>query len=40
MGSEERFELLEVGCYSPKPTALPVLGAGEVGYVIAGLKDI
>jgi GTP-binding protein LepA len=40
MGSEEQFELLEVGCYSPKPTALPVLGAGEVGYVIAGLKDI
>ena len=40
MGSEEQFELLEVGCYSPKPTALPTLGAGEVGYVIAGLKDI
>jgi GTP-binding protein LepA len=40
MGSEERFELLEVGCYSPKPTALPALGAGEVGYIIAGLKDI
>jgi GTP-binding protein LepA len=40
MGSAERFELLEVGCYSPKPTALPFLRAGEVGYVIAGLKDI
>ncbi len=40
MRSEEQFELLEVGCYSPKPTALPALGAGEVGYVIAGLKDI
>jgi GTP-binding protein LepA len=40
MGSEEQFELLEVGCYSPKLTALPALGAGEVGYVIAGLKDI
>lgn len=40
MGSDEQFELLEVGCYSPKPTALPALGAGEVGYVIAGLKDI
>jgi GTP-binding protein LepA len=40
MGSEEQFELLEVGCYSPKPTALPTLRAGEVGYVIAGLKDI
>ena len=40
MGSEERFELLEVGCYTPKPTALPALHAGEVGYMIAGLKDI
>jgi GTP-binding protein LepA len=40
MGSEEQFELLEVGCYSPKPTALSTLSAGEVGYVIAGLKDI
>jgi GTP-binding protein LepA len=40
MGSEERFELLEVGCYTPKPTALPALHAGEVGYIIAGLKDI
>ena len=40
MGSEERFELLEVGCYTPKPTTLPMLRAGEVGYVIAGLKDI
>jgi GTP-binding protein LepA len=40
MGSAEQFELLEVGCYSPKPTALPTLDAGEVGYVIAGLKDI
>jgi GTP-binding protein LepA len=37
MGSKERFE---VGCYSPKPTALPALLAGEVGYIIAGLKDI
>jgi GTP-binding protein LepA len=40
MGSEERFELLEVGCYSPKPTTLSALSAGEVGYIIAGLKDI
>ena len=40
MGSDEQFELLEVGCYSPKPTALPALRTGEVGYVIAGLKDI
>lgn len=40
MRADERFELLEVGCYSPKPTALPSLQPGDVGYVIAGLKDI
>jgi GTP-binding protein LepA len=40
MGSEEQFELLEVGCYSPKPTVLPALRTGEVGYIVAGLKDI
>ncbi len=40
MRSEERFEVLEVGYHSPKPTALPTLSAGEVGYIIAGLKDI
>ncbi|MEW6638831.1 MAG: translation elongation factor 4, partial [Actinomycetota bacterium] len=40
MGTAEEFELLEVGCYSPKPTALPALRTGEVGYIIAGLKDI
>ncbi|MGH3148328.1 MAG: translation elongation factor 4, partial [Rubrobacter sp.] len=40
LGTEDQFEVLEVGCYSPKPTALPVLRRGEVGYVIAGLKDI
>lgn len=39
-GSDAEFELLEVGCYSPKPTSLPVLNTGEVGYLIAGLKDI
>jgi GTP-binding protein LepA len=40
MRGEEQFELLEVGCHSPKPMPLPALRAGEVGYVIAGLKDI
>ena len=40
MGSEEYFDLIEVGCYSPKPKALPELGVGETGYIVAGLKDI
>ena len=30
----------DVGAFTPKPTMRPVLAAGEVGYVIAGIKDI
>ena len=30
----------EVGCFRPKRTATEALGAGAVGYVIAGIKDI
>ncbi|MEZ5549914.1 MAG: translation elongation factor 4 [Pseudomonadales bacterium] len=30
----------EVGCYTPKHTARPQLEAGEVGFVVAGIKEI
>ncbi len=30
----------EVGCYTPKRQATNALAAGEVGYVVAGIKDI
>ena len=30
----------EVGVFTPKRTRRTVLGAGEVGYVVAGIKDI
>ncbi len=30
----------QVGIFTPKPLARPVLEAGEVGFVIAGIKDI
>ncbi|MEZ5558351.1 MAG: translation elongation factor 4 [Pseudomonadales bacterium] len=30
----------EVGCFTPKRTNRDALSAGEVGYVIAGIKDI
>jgi GTP-binding protein LepA len=33
-------EVDDVGCFTPKPTARESLEAGEVGYVIAGIKDI
>lgn len=33
-------ELLEVGVMSPEPTPTKGLGAGEVGYLITGAKDV
>ncbi|MGH3328744.1 MAG: translation elongation factor 4 [Streptomycetales bacterium] len=33
-------ETLEVGVIAPEPTATPGLGAGEVGYVISGVKNV
>ncbi|MGA1372244.1 MAG: translation elongation factor 4 [Pseudomonadales bacterium] len=33
-------EVDDVGCFTPKPTAKNSLEAGEVGYVVAGIKDI
>jgi GTP-binding protein LepA len=34
------FEAEELGVLSPARTPVPSLGAGEVGYVITGLKDV
>lgn len=46
-GSKLRFlqagathEALEVGVRRPDPTPVDVLGTGEVGYLIAGIKDV
>src|SRR5258708_13222282 len=35
-----RFEALEVGFMSPSMKPVKALSAGEVGYVITGLKDV
>lgn len=40
MGTGKSFEVLKVGVYSPQPLALGKLVAGEVGFVIAGIKEI
>ena len=34
------YDALEVGVRSPAPTPVPELGPGEVGYLIAGIKDV
>jgi GTP-binding protein LepA len=35
-----RFEAQEIGFFAPAQRAVESLGAGEVGYVITGLKDV
>ncbi|MCB1776458.1 MAG: translation elongation factor 4, partial [Candidatus Competibacteraceae bacterium] len=40
MSTGRTFQVEGVGIFTPKRTAQPVLKAGEVGYVIAGIKDI
>jgi GTP-binding protein LepA len=40
MSTRATHELLEVGVISPEPKAAAGLGAGEVGYLITGVKDV
>ncbi len=40
MSTGNRFEVDNVGIFTPKRKDLAVLGCGEVGYLVAGIKDI
>ncbi len=40
MAQGTQFEAEELGFFTPTMTASDTLGAGEVGYVITGLKDV
>src|SRR5436305_8613717 len=40
MATGTRFDAEELGFFSPTMTPVPSLGAGEVGYVITGLKAV
>jgi GTP-binding protein LepA len=40
MAQGTQFEAEELGFFTPAMTASETLGAGEVGYVITGLKDV
>jgi GTP-binding protein LepA len=40
MAQGTRFETEEVGFFSPTMQAADSLGAGEVGYIVTGLKDV
>ncbi|ASQ46593.1 translation elongation factor 4 [Legionella clemsonensis] len=40
MSTGKTYEVDQVGIFTPKRTKLDILQAGEVGYVVAGIKDI
>jgi GTP-binding protein LepA len=40
MAAGTRFEAEELGFFSPDRRPMPTLEAGEVGYVVTGLKDV
>ena len=40
MATETTFEVLQVGVFSPKMTQVDELTAGEVGYIIASIKNV
>lgn len=40
MATDTVYEVLEVGAYSPHPVTLPQLEAGEVGFLIANIKNV
>jgi GTP-binding protein LepA len=40
MATDAEFEVLEVGVYTPKEESRSILSAGDVGYLVAQIKEI
>lgn len=40
LGSKTEADSIEVGFFRPKMTKAPELNAGEVGYIVTGLRDV
>ncbi|MCC8429518.1 translation elongation factor 4 [Reyranella aquatilis] len=40
MAAAAAYDLDKVGVFKPKPTDVPELGPGEIGFIIAGIKTI
>lgn len=40
IAAQRKYLVTEVGKFTPKPTAMETLGAGEVGYMVAGIKTL
>ncbi|MDP2690973.1 MAG: translation elongation factor 4 [bacterium] len=40
ISNEKKIEIIEVGCFKPQYHTMPSINAGEVGYVVTGLKTV
>ncbi len=40
MSNDQQYEVLKMGAFTPAPLPLDTLEAGEVGFIISGIKDI
>ncbi len=40
LASNERFEVVEVGIFSPEKKMVQELGVGQIGYIVTGIKKI
>ncbi len=40
LGTERHYEIEEIGTFTPKMNKLDALRTGEVGYIIAGIKEL
>ncbi|MCI8435766.1 MAG: elongation factor 4 [Clostridia bacterium] len=40
MATGKEFDVVEVGCFNPKPFAVEALYAGDVGYISASIKNV
>jgi GTP-binding protein LepA len=40
MAAGQDFDVEQVGCFTPKPVTMDELGAGEVGFLIANIKNV
>ena len=38
--NKKEFEVIQLGAYCPRPTPLEEFSVGDVGFIIAGIKDI